>query len=410
MNNMIKCPVCGHEFAVDEAFLHQAEERIKAEYDKKAALQVKNLEEQRKNLEKEKAQIEAMKERQEEILRVQLEKEKKKLLTDVQKQAREKFESELEALRTENEKQKKENKALQKKELELLRRENELKEKAEEIKIKAEKEALRQRDQIASEIRKREEEKNALKIKEYEKKLKDQKELIAEMNRKAEQGSMQMQGEVMELALEEFLDRQYHLDDIREVGKGQRGADVIQNVINEFGQNCGKIIYETKRTKSFGGDWIDKLKKDQREAQADIAVLVTETMPKDLQRFGIKDGVWVCSFPEVQGLSYVLREILIRTQAVKSVDENKNDKMTLLYNYLTSREFAGNIETIVESFSNMKNDIEKEKRAMQRIWKEREKQIERVIGSTVDMYASIKGIAGKSIATVKALELPGTTE
>ena len=226
------------------------------------------------------------------------------------------------------------------------------------------------------------------------------------MSRKAEQGSMQLQGEILELALEDFLRAQYHFDNIEEVAKGARGADVTQTVINDLGQVCGKIIYETKRTKAFGGDWIEKLKSDQREQLADIAVLVTETMPKNMERFGNKNGVWICSYPEVKGLSYVLRETLIKMQAVKSADENKTDKMALLYNYLTSQEFANNIEAIVESFDSLKSGLEKEKRAMQKIWKEREKQIDKVIGSTVDMYASIKGIAGKSIATVEALELP----
>ena len=184
------------------------------------------------------------------------------------------------------------------------------------------------------------------------------------------------------------------------------GADVIQIVRNDAGQECGKIIYESKRTKTFGPDWIGKLKNDQREQKADMAVIVSENLPKDMDRFGNKERVWICTFPEVKGLSFVLREMLIKVHAVGTSEENKTDKMSLLYSYLTSPEFSERIEAIVEGFSDMKSGIDSEKRAMQKIWKQREKQIEKVTNNTIDMYGSIKGIAGKAIGTVKALELP----
>jgi hypothetical protein len=181
-------------------------------------------------------------------------------------------------------------------------------------------------------------------------------------------------------------------------------------VINEFGNTCGKIIFESKRTQNFGGDWIEKLKTDQRETGAEIAVLVTQTMPKDMDRFGEKDGVWVCNYTEIKSLVFVLREILVRTQMAKSVNENKADKMSILYNFLTSSQFKQQMEAIVEGFSNLKNELDKEKRAMSRIWKEREMQIEKVIGNTIDMYGSIKGIAGNAVASIQYIELGGNDE
>lgn len=227
------------------------------------------------------------------------------------------------------------------------------------------------------------------------------------MQRKAEQGSMQMQGEVQELALEELLRSTFPFDAIDEVGKGVKGADAIQTVRNNLGQVCGKIIYESKNTKAFGGDWIDKLKHDMRASQADIAVIVTETMPKDMDRFGMKDGVWICNFNEIKSLAFVLRDSLIKIYAAQASQENKGDKMSMLYTYLTGTEFRQQIEAIVEGFTELQMGIQREKNAMTKIWKEREKQLEKVLLNTTNFYGSVKGIAGNAISDIKLLELGG---
>ena len=259
-------------------------------------------------------------------------------------------------------------------------------------------------------IRKSEEEKNELKFKELQKQLEDQKKLTEEMKRKQEQGSMQMQGEVQELAIEEWLASQFPLDTIEEIKKGARGGDCIQIVNTRRRQNCGKIYYESKRTKDFQPSWIEKFKADMRIKGADIGVLVSEAMPSDFERMGIKDGVWICSYEEFKGLCAVLRESIIQINIAVGSQENKGDKMHMLYDYLTSNNFRMQIEAIVEGFSQMKVDLDSEKRSMQRIWKQREKQIEKVITNTIDMHASIKGIAGNAIQSVKALELPGADD
>ena len=201
-----------------------------------------------------------------------------------------------------------------------------------------------------------------LKFKELEKQLEDQKKLADEMKRKAEQGSMQLQGEVQETALEEILRNNFPFDVITEVGKGVRGADCIQLVSNNFGQECGKIIYESKRTENFGADWIEKFKKDMRSTGADIAVLVTKTMPKEMDCFGLKDGIWVCTFSEVKALAKVLRDGIIRIFNSAKSQENKGDKMHLLYDYLTSNEFSEQWKAIREGFFAMKIGITKRKR------------------------------------------------
>ncbi|HDY75754.1 MAG TPA: DUF2130 domain-containing protein, partial [Candidatus Marinimicrobia bacterium] len=234
----------------------------------------------------------------------------------------------------------------------------------------------------------------------------DQKKLTEEMKRKQEQGSMQMQGEVQELAIEEWLATQFPLDVIEEIKKGARGADCIQTVHTRNRQNCGTIYYESKRTKDFQPGWIEKFKNDIRDKGADIGVLVTEAMPSDMDRMGMREGIWICSYEEFKGLCVVLRESIIQLSNAVVSQENKGDKMTMLYDYLTSNEFRLQIEGIVEGFTQMKSDLETEKRSIMGHWKKREKQIEKVVLNTNFMYNSIKGIAGNAVQTVKALEIP----
>jgi hypothetical protein len=230
-----------------------------------------------------------------------------------------------------------------------------------------------------------------------EKQLDDQKKLAEEMRRKADQGSMQLQGEAQELALEEMLRNNFPFDEISEVGKGVRGADCIQTVRNNFGQECGKIIYESKRTNAFAADWIEKLKADMRSLGADIAVIVTKTMPKEMDCFGIKDGVWICSFSEVRALASVLRDGVVRVFNTAKSNENKGDKMHLLYSYLTSNEFAEQWKAIREGFMSMKLSIQRERDAMEKLWKSREKQLEKVLLNAAHIRGSIEGISGTDV-------------
>ena len=293
-------------------------------------------------------------------------------------------------------------------ELEKLKREKD--ELEDSIKAKSEKE-LNEKLKIEKEkIQKEEENKNELKNKELEQQLAAQKKLTDEMKRKQEQGSMQIQGEMQELGIEEWLSDKFPLDTIQEIKKGERGADCLQIVHTRTRQNCGSIYYESKRTKAFQQSWIEKFKVDIVEKKANIGVLVTEAMPTDMDRFGLKNGIWICSFDEFKGLCAVLRESIINISTAVTTHDNKGNKMGMLYDFLTSNEFALQIEAIVEGFSLMQIDLLSEKRAMNRIWSKREKQIEKVIANTSRMYGSIKGIAGNAIQTVQLLELPSNSE
>lgn len=406
MNDKIKCPNCGHEFEIEEALSGKIEAHYKAEYEKKISEQSEKINDEKRKLNKEKEALLARKEKQDELLRLELEKQLQKEREKIEKQASESVEQEMKLLQEENLKRKAENKSLKEKEISFLKRETELAEKQEELSLQMEKELLERQKEIEDKARARERENFELEKIKLLKQIEDNKKLAEEMKRKAEQGSMQMQGEVQELAIEDLLARAYPFDKITEVPKGIRGADSIQTVINASQQECGSIVYESKRTKSFANDWIAKLKQDQVTCKADIAVLVTETLPNDMDRFGEKDGVWICGFHEVKSLSFVLREMLIKTNSVKLAQVNKGDKMELLYHYLTSNEFVQNIKRIVENYDEMINQLNTEKKAMNKIWAIREKQIWVVQENVSALFGSIKGIAGSALETSGVLELP----
>lgn len=410
-NTQIKCPNCGTLIDVQDILAHQLEDEIRQKYQSQLADEKKKYETEQEKLDKAKQEFELKKKQENELFQERLEKQlredrraiEEKLKAKITEEQSEQFNALQKELNEKSEQVKELNRS--KAEIEKLKREKS------ELKEAAEAEAQKKLNEVLQaekeKIRKSEEEKTELKFRELQKQLEDQKKLTEEMKRKQEQGSMQLQGEVQELAIEEWLATQFPLDSIDEVKKGARGADCIQVVNTRTRQNCGKIYYESKRTKDFHTSWIEKFKADMRERDADIGVLVTEVMPSGLDRMGMMDGVWVCTFEEFKGLSAVLRESIIQLSLAMASQENKGDKMGMLYDFLTSTTFRMQIEAIVEGFSQMKSDLESEKRSMQRIWKQRERQIEKVITNTIDMYGSIKGIAGNAIQSVKALELPG---
>jgi hypothetical protein len=390
MPTTIKCPNCAHEFPLEEA--------VSEEYKKELREQMVAYKKQKEEelIRKESEWKELQQKRERELQR--------KLEEDLRKTIATDFENQLRMLEQNNKDNQEKLKESRQKELEFLRKEQELKNKEAELEITVQRKLQTEREKLSEELRKLEEQKGAarenelqLRLKEMEKQLDDQKKLAEEMRRKADQGSMQLQGEAQELALEEMLRNNFPFDEIMEVGKGVRGADCIQTVRNNFGQECGKIIYESKRTNAFAADWIEKLKADMRSLGADIAVIVTKTMPKEMDCFGIKDGVWICSFSEVRALASVLRDGVVRVFNTAKSNENKGDKMHLLYSYLTSNEFAEQWKAIREGFMSMKLSIQKERDAMEKLWKSREKQLEKVLLNAAHIRGSIEGISGTDV-------------
>ena len=408
-NTQIKCPNCGTSIDVQDILAHQLENEIQQKYQNQLAEEKKKFDAEFDGLNKAKELFEQKKKQENEMFQDRLDKQLKEDRKQIEEKLKVKIQEEqseqLNALQKELNEKSEQVKELNrsKAEIEKLKREkSELKEIAEAEAQKNLNETL-----IAEKekIRKQEEDKNELRFKELQKQLEDQRKLTEEMKRKQEQGSMQLQGEVQELAIEEWLASQFPLDTIEEIKKGARGGDCIQVVNTRTLQNCGTIYYESKRTKDFQSSWIEKFKGDIREKGANIGVLVTEVMPSDMDRMGLKDGIWICNYDEFKGLCSVLRETIIQINIAVSSQENKGDKMYMLYDYLTGNTFRLQVEAIVEGFTQMRADLESEKRAMASIWKKREKQIEKVTVNTIDMHASIKGIAGNAIQSVKLLEL-----
>lgn len=407
--NHINCPKCGTEININDGISRQIENELKEKYQKELQNEMQGIALKEQKLKEDFEAFEEKKRRENELFQDRLDKaikEKEKNAEEKwRKKAIEEQEEQFKTLQEElNEKSKQLaefNKA--KAEIERLKREKEEAKTA--ALVEAERKLNEQLEAERIKIKKAADDENELKIRELQKKLEDQRNLTEEMKRKQEQGSMQLQGEVQELAIEEFLATQFPLDTIEEIKKGARGGDCIQLVNTRELQQCGKIYYESKRTKDFQASWIEKFKADMREKGANIGVLVTEVMPSGMDRMGMKDGVYICTFEEFKALAGILRESLIQISQALGSQVNKGDKMVMLYDFLTSTNFRMQIEAIVEGFSSMKTALESEKRSMQRIWKEREKQLEKVIYNTIDMHASIRGIAGNAVQSVKALEL-----
>ena len=273
------------------------------------------------------------------------------------------------------------------------------------IKLELNREMAQKINEVKERIIKNESEKVELNLIEKEKLIEQLRNDLKETQRRAEQGSVQAQGEAQEIGIEDYLKDTFPMDSIEEIKKGARGADCLQ-IINTPGREaCGSIYYESKRTKKFGGDWVEKFRNDMREkGGVSVGILVTEAMPNDMPKMGMRNGIWICNYTEFKGLSIALRESVIQLSSAVVSQENKGGKMTMVYDYLISNEFKMIIESIVEAYSDMKSDLEREKRSLQGHWKRREKQIERVSVNVIDMYSSLKGLAGNSVQSVDALD------
>ena len=409
-NQKILCPHCGNEIDVNEALYKQLSVEMDVEFNKRVDEKQKEFEKKLNELKKEKESIEKQKTEMLEAIdngvkeKMSVEKLnlEKKLRNQLEEEKSDEIKSYQDQLQQKTEEAREYNKT--KAELSRVNREKDelhdklLAESEEKLNIKLEEEK--------GKIRKTMENSIELKLNDKQRIIDQLSEQLKEAQRKAEQGSMQSQGEVQELAIEDWLKTNFPLDEINEIKKGERGADCLQIINTRTGSNCGSIYYESKRTKDFSKIWIEKFKADMRNKKAVFGVLVTDAMPKEMDRMGQKDGIWICTYEDFKALCFVLRESVILLYTASQNQENKGDKMSLLYTYLTGSEFRMQVEAIVEGFTQMHTDLMSEKRSMEGIWKKREKQIEKVLLNTNHMYGSIRGIAGNAVGAIKALELP----
>ena len=399
-SDSIECPKCGYTIDVSSALT----ERLRKENEAALAKERMALKKAEETLAAREADFEEVVARQ---LSERMATERKALKAELEKETADQVKSMQEELQE---------KSAKVKELNLLRAEHgklerQMQEMAEEYEARAQQKIAAEVQRVKAEAVLKAEESAQMKLKEREKTIVDLRDALKAANQRAEQGSMQLQGEVQELAIEEWLQETFPLDTIEEIKKGARGGDCVQQVNTRSKLRCGTIYYESKRTKTFQPAWIGKFKEDMREKGADIGVLVTEAMPSDMDAMGQVDGIWVCTFAEFKSLAVVLRRMVIELDMAVESSHNRGEKMGMLYDYMTGPEFKLTIESIVEGIASMHADLESEKRSMRRIWKKREKQIEKVVLSTTDMYGAIQGIAGlKALPSMSALELPGGEE
>ena len=439
---IIHCPQCGADIPVSrvlqEQIRHDLEARLRGEYQenlRKAAESARrqarkqaedDLLEIREQLETQKRRAEEAEKRQAELrqrakdlaerearlgqeverqVTERLRKEVEERLQQAVRETREKAEAEKHLLQEQLAQQREKVLESQKAELALRKEKQALEERAREMDLEVQRKVDAERLKLEKIVRERMETEQGLKIREKEKQIDDLRRALEEARRRSELGSQELQGEVLELDVQARLEAEFPFDRIEPVPKGMRGADVVQTVVDGRGEECGAIVWETKNTRAWQPAWLDKLKQDQRTLGAPVAVIVSVAMPDGIVGFSRIDGVWVADPRHWPALAAALREQLIQVAWARASAEGRDEKMAMLYDYLAGEEFRQRVETIVEAFQAMQEQIDKERRAMTRHWAQREKQLQRVIGSTTGMYGALQGIIGASLGRIPALEL-----
>ncbi|MBF5039361.1 DUF2130 domain-containing protein [Methylophilus sp. 13] len=293
----------------------------------------------------------------------------------------------------------------QKAQAELIKKQRELDDAKRELELTVEKRVQDSLTEVRTQAKLQAEEEQKFKVMEKEQTIAAMQKQIEDLKRRAEQGSQQLQGEVQELELENLLRVKFPFDTIEPVGKGEFGGDVVQRVFSQQGQASGTILWESKRTKNWSDGWLTKLREDQRTAKAEIAVIVSQVLPKDVESFDIVDGVWVTHPKAAIPVATILRQTLLQVSMARQSSEGQQTKTEMVYQYLTGPRFKQRVEAIVEAFSSMQEDLDRERKAIMKQWAKREEQIERVMNATVGMYGDLQGIAGKSLQEIEGLDL-----
>ncbi|MGZ4054387.1 MAG: DUF2130 domain-containing protein [Bacteroidia bacterium] len=402
------CPNCSKEINLDEVLISQFEQSIKKDLEAELLNRESELNQKRNEFSELQKRFAKEKQDVDDIVnsrvKAQLLSKEEVMKESIRKEIEEEKTLQLQELENELIKKSSQLKELNRTKAQLEKLKRDMEEAETRIILEKEKELTERLEQARSTIKEQVQQESFLKLKERESVINQLKEQLDIAKRKAEQGSMQLQGEIQELEIIEVLSEFHPYDAISQSSKGANAADILQIVKTQNGAECGKIYYESKRTKSWSNEWVKKFKQDNLNAKADILVLVTNALPKGIQRYGIVEGVWICSFNDVKELSLVLRYGLLKLQSVAITQQGKESKMELLYKYLTSEDFKNVFESILEGFKTIQDSHQSEKLKMQRLWKEREKVLERVLSNSVEFYGSLRGIAGTAIPEVKMLE------
>lgn len=405
----VRCPSCHDEFPLGEAVLGSVRDGLEKELRADVERREKTLAEKLKALGEERSALERKTAEQQEQVEAQvkqrLARATEEIKTKAAQQATEAQEMAMKELRAEVADKAGALRKAQEQELELRREQRQLQEAQEALKLEVQRTLDEERGKLKAQLRAASDEENRLKIAEKEKVISDLMLKLDEAQRKAAQGSQQTQGEVLELDFEQQLRQTFPLDAINEIAKGVRGADVLQEVRSNLGRPCGLILYELKRTQNWSDGWVAKLKEDLRNAKAEIGVIVTEVLPKGVARFGQQEGVFVCDLASAIPLAHTLRRMVQELAIARGHQEGAQEKMQLLYTYLTGVEFRQRVSAVIEAFTMMRADLEKERRGLTRAWAKREKHINAVVENMAGMIGDVQAISGNALQDIPALEL-----
>ncbi len=390
----VECPQCHHVFDVEASLAARIEKRLKTELAKGQKEALDELETERKKLADQKHELDRMQAAIQQQVDHRVKQEREAIKEVALKEARQANAAEFQVLSEKAKAQNAELNALKKDQLDLLNEKEKLVQAKADLELETKKALDKERKRIELEVQQRAVEAHRMKDREKDMLIAQMTEQVKDLKQKMEQGSMQLQGEVQELELRELLEDLFRHDSIEEVLTGANGADVLQVVHNRLGRPCGTIAYESKRTKAFSDKWVEKLKEDMHRHKAEVGVIVTEAMPKDMPEMGIRDGVFICTFRDVRGLAHVLRESVLRLAEVRAQEHNRGDKAQVLYAYFTSPEFKRRMQVIVDGYSVMKQQLDAEMRLMKKQWAARDKQLNALVDSASELQGSILGIAG----------------
>lgn len=408
----ITCQKCGAEILLTESLAAPLIEATCDEYEKKLAKKDTDIAAREKLLREDKAALAKARESVDDTVEDKLKEERSKIAAEEAKKARLVLATDLDqktrdiadlqdVLKDRDEKLAE----AQKVQADSLRKQRKLDDARRELDLTVEKRVQEGLTAIRDQARKEVEEELKMKVLEKEQTITSMRKQIEDLKRRAEQGSQQLQGEVQELEIEALLGARFLHDTIEPVPKGEHGGDTLQRVIGPLSQSCGTILWESKRTKNWSDGWLAKLRDDQRAAKAEIAVMVSQALPKDVETFDLIDGVWVTHPRALMPVAMMLRHSLIEVAMARQASEGQQTKMEMLYEYLTGPRFRQRVQAIVEAFSNMQEDLGKEKKAITKQWAKREEQIDRVMQATVGMYGDMQGIAGRTLQEIEGLEM-----
>jgi len=410
----VVCPQCKIEIKLTESLAAPLLESVRSDYERRLTQKDADMAKREQALHQREATLQKAKEALDEQVAAKMQQERVRIAAEAAKNAKLALGSELDQKSKEISqlqdilKQRDAKLAdAQRTQADLIRKQRELDDAQRELELTVAKRVQAELGTAREQARKDAEEELKLKVLEKEQTIVSMQKQIEDLKRRAEQGSQQLQGEVQELELESLLAAKFPRDRIQPVPKGEFGGDVLHRVVGPLGQACGTILWESKRTKNWSDGWLPKLREDQRTAKAEIAVIVSQALPKDVEAFDLVEGVWVAHPRVLLPIAITLRNTLIEVAAARQATEGQQTKMEMVYQYLTGPRFRQRVQAIVEAFSSMREDLEREKKAITRQWAKREEQIDRVMQATVGMYGDLQGIAGRTLQEIEGLEFQG---